>query len=589
MSDDEMYEVVTNQNFQTANGGAEFEEMYEAVEQKLSSLQREAFGTAGPVPIWYWKNRDRKDVEVSLTGQPDGTYVIGDSTSSNQDFVLSVSEQNKTIHYSVQHAGKGAFVLNDKTFADLPQLIAYFRLHPLDVTVLTTPLPPSERLESGVAVAHFLEVVRTKYNFNANDAEDLSFRKGDLLNVIVKHEEQWWKAQHQKDLNIGVIPSNYVEYVRDGPLAIEKKKVTAAAALRKQQDAAPPPPIPRRPSAASDAAAVAKKEAERKAIETRRREEEERQRQQEAEQEARRLAAEEALRRQQEEDDRLNREKEAERAKMKAAGAYKAPERPKFIVAKSKIARIANSFDKSALTFKHGDLIHVKRQNANGLWEGAVMDGKRRGKRGHFPFTFVDLVDSAAFDEDTKAAERAFCVIELKKQGVDVGKLVKAGVAPPPALPTRVPPPVVAVPVVVSVETSQYEAEADSTEGQGPPPPVPSRPARAPGLPQSAPPVALAAPSRRAQPPLPPASSGGGGDDDTVYGSGGGDDDDIYGPKPPGLGATVYGDGDDDDYYGPGQDADAIEDAEDDMIYGMQDDFDAAAVEAAMEDIYGTI
>ena len=64
------------------------------------------------------------------------------------------------------------------------------------------------------------------------DAEDLSFRKGDLLNVIVKHEEQWWKAQHQKDLNIGVIPSNYVEYVRDGPLAIEKKKVTAAAALR---------------------------------------------------------------------------------------------------------------------------------------------------------------------------------------------------------------------------------------------------------------------------------------------------------------------------------------------------------------------
>ena len=50
------------------------------------------------------------------------------------------SEQNKTIHYSIQHAGKGAFVLNDKTFADLPQLIAYFRLHPLDVTVLTTPL-----------------------------------------------------------------------------------------------------------------------------------------------------------------------------------------------------------------------------------------------------------------------------------------------------------------------------------------------------------------------------------------------------------------------------------------------------------------
>jgi len=39
-------------------------------------------------------------------------------------------------------------------------LLAYFATLALQ--------PPSEGLESGVVVAHFLEVVRTKYNFNAN-------------------------------------------------------------------------------------------------------------------------------------------------------------------------------------------------------------------------------------------------------------------------------------------------------------------------------------------------------------------------------------------------------------------------------------
>lgn len=139
-------------------------------------------------------------------------------------------------------------------------------------------------------------------------------------------------------------------------------------------------------------------------MEEERRKEEQRQREQEAAAEARRKADEEARLQVEAVEEQQRKEKEAERATAKAKGAYKAPERPKFVVAKSLIARIANSFDKSALTFKHEDLIHVKRQNANGLWEGVVMDGKRRGKRGHFPFTFVDLLDSSAFDAETKAS-----------------------------------------------------------------------------------------------------------------------------------------------------------------------------------------
>ena len=57
-----------------------------------------------------------------------------------------------------------------------------------------------------------------QYNFTARDDEDLSFHKGELLNIIEKHEPEWWRAQSQSTLEIGVIPANYVTEVADGPI-----------------------------------------------------------------------------------------------------------------------------------------------------------------------------------------------------------------------------------------------------------------------------------------------------------------------------------------------------------------------------------
>ena len=44
--------------------------------------------------------------------------------------------------------------------------------------------------------------------------------------------------------------------------------------------------------------------------------------------------------------------------------------------------RFANSFDKTALTFKDGDKLHVSKQYENGLWVGGVTEGARRGRKG---------------------------------------------------------------------------------------------------------------------------------------------------------------------------------------------------------------
>lgn len=62
-----------------------------------------------------------------------------------------------------------------------------------------------------------LEYVRTLYDFTGSDAEDLPFKKGEVLIILEKPEEQWWSAKN-KDGRVGMIPVPYVEkLVRSSP------------------------------------------------------------------------------------------------------------------------------------------------------------------------------------------------------------------------------------------------------------------------------------------------------------------------------------------------------------------------------------
>lgn len=57
------------------------------------------------------------------------------------------------------------------------------------------------------------EFVRALFDFPGSDEEDLPFRKGDVLRVLEKTEEQWWSAQNA-DGRKGLIPVPYVETYR---------------------------------------------------------------------------------------------------------------------------------------------------------------------------------------------------------------------------------------------------------------------------------------------------------------------------------------------------------------------------------------
>lgn len=75
------------------------------------------------------------------------------------------------------------------------------------VSIPSTPQPepttdPSPTTTTKVFVA--------LYDYDARTAEDLSFRKGEHLEIINDTQGDWWYARSKTTQNEGYIPSNYV-------------------------------------------------------------------------------------------------------------------------------------------------------------------------------------------------------------------------------------------------------------------------------------------------------------------------------------------------------------------------------------------
>uniref|UniRef100_A0A1A8IF64 Adapter molecule crk n=1 Tax=Nothobranchius kuhntae TaxID=321403 RepID=A0A1A8IF64_NOTKU len=291
---------------------------------------------------WYWGRLSRQEAVSLLQGQRHGVFLVRDSITSPGDYVLSVSENSKVSHYIInsisnnRQSGPGMihprFRIGDQEFDALPALLEFYKIHYLDTTTLIEPINkskhssfmstgpgggPPPRLED--------EYVRALFDFPGNDEEDLPFRKGDVLRVLEKPEEQWWNAQNA-DGRTGMIPVPYVEKYRpaspnsmvgpggspggmvvlgnsDGSVAL-----SGTPLLGDPSQYAQPTPLPNLQNGPVYARVIQK--------------------------------------------------------------------------------RVPNAYDKTALALEVGDMVKVTKINVNGQWEGEC-----KGKRGHFPFTHVKLLD----------------------------------------------------------------------------------------------------------------------------------------------------------------------------------------------------
>jgi len=155
---------------------------------------------------WYFGAMTRQDAtDLLMAEREGGVFLVRDSSSIVGDYVLCVKEDAKVSHYIINKMQSGdqiRYRIGDQTFTDLPTLLNFYKLHYLDTTPLIRPAP--KRVERVIG----------KYDFEGSDPDDLPFKKGEMLTVVSKDEEQWWTARNSLG-QTGSIPVPYVAKMDD--------------------------------------------------------------------------------------------------------------------------------------------------------------------------------------------------------------------------------------------------------------------------------------------------------------------------------------------------------------------------------------
>jgi len=183
---------------------------------------------------WFYGSISRTSTEKKLLGQPEGTFLIRESSTIEGDLVLSVSENLKVSHYIV-NISPDTYKIGDLTFPSITELLVYYKIHYLDTTSLRFPLTKQtiepqkpamiqvnrystgmepQQMQQGLADQAKV-YVQGVFDFVSDDPDDLPFRKGDILEVIDKPEENWWTAKNNLG-KIGQIPVPYIGTLAPG-------------------------------------------------------------------------------------------------------------------------------------------------------------------------------------------------------------------------------------------------------------------------------------------------------------------------------------------------------------------------------------
>lgn len=165
---------------------------------------------------WYFGSMSRQDATELLTREREsGVFLVRDSNTIIGDYVLCVREDTKVSHYiinKVQQSGHTEYRIGDQSFPDLPDLLTFYKLHYLDTTPLTRP------------ASRKIELVIGKFDFDGSgDPDDLPFRRGDILTIISKDEDQWWTAKNSIG-KIGQIPVPYVQKCEENGQSISLER-----------------------------------------------------------------------------------------------------------------------------------------------------------------------------------------------------------------------------------------------------------------------------------------------------------------------------------------------------------------------------
>ncbi|KAG8433266.1 hypothetical protein GDO86_017522 [Hymenochirus boettgeri] len=179
------------------------------MEDDQNWFKAELFGREGFIPKnyikvkphpWYAGRISRNVAEEKLLKKNFvGAFLIRDSESSPGEFSISVNYRQHVQHFKVlrERESNGKYYIWEARFNSLNELVDYYR----------------ERSISKAHQSSFSKVqyVRARYDFFSGQPADLSFRKGDIIEVIDCSDRNWWKGRISG--KTGLFPQNYVNQI----------------------------------------------------------------------------------------------------------------------------------------------------------------------------------------------------------------------------------------------------------------------------------------------------------------------------------------------------------------------------------------
>ncbi|GAA48411.1 hypothetical protein CRM22_003390 [Opisthorchis felineus] len=169
---------------------------------------------------WYVRHCSRMEAEERLLEvnpatdqylQPDGAFLLRQSEAGGKGFSLSVKQGSEVLHFKVLQDDGGKYFFWLSKFDSINQLIDHHRTTSISRTrpLLLVDRVPSKTFSTS-GREHGIQRVIARFDFAAEDSEELSFHRGDVIEVTGHENENWWRGRLPGG-QTGLFPSNYVD------------------------------------------------------------------------------------------------------------------------------------------------------------------------------------------------------------------------------------------------------------------------------------------------------------------------------------------------------------------------------------------
>lgn len=129
----------------------------------------------------------------------DGAFLIRHSENSPEDFSASVKFNEMVQHFKIFFRD-GKYYIWAKPFESFNELVEYYR---------TTSISRSQQIflkdmsEEG-------KLYQAAYDFQAEDENELTMCKGDIVRVTNTSDANWWMAENEQTDKAGIVPCQYL-------------------------------------------------------------------------------------------------------------------------------------------------------------------------------------------------------------------------------------------------------------------------------------------------------------------------------------------------------------------------------------------